>query len=75
MSVVTKEKMLPKYPHLEWISYGSADAVGPEEPCCLPLSPGADDDTSERVNSPTGTQIFNTLNSVPGKQLFSCSPT
>ena len=71
MSVVTKEKMLPKYPRLEWISYGSADPVGPEEPRCLPPSPGADDDSGELVSSPIGTLIFNTLRSVPGEQLFS----
>lgn len=61
VSAVTKGKMLPKYPRLEWVSYGSSIPLGPVQPCCLPPHPGADDDAGALVSSPVGTPIFNSL--------------
>lgn len=72
MSVATKEKMLPKYPHLEWVSYSSAHLAGAEEPRCLPPRPGDDDEGGELLSSPVGTKVFNALRPFPGEQQFSC---
>lgn len=67
MSTVTKEKVLPKYPHPEQNSADSTHPVGSKEPSCLPPNAEADDDAAQQ---PLGTRIVDALSPFPGEQQF-----